>query len=85
MLSAPSRQKSGLPNLTRNAAQLPAVACIPGLLFAFVNDNLFELESLDDCWRKAPFSSKHVVELSTVDPRPPRPGRLTSRPIDNFV
>ena len=54
-------------------------------LFAFASDNLFELESLDDWWRKASFSSQHLVELSTVDPRPPRPGRLTTSPIYIFA
>ena len=54
-------------------------------LLAFVSDNLFEPESFDDCWRKGPFSSKHVVDEGTVDPRLPRPGRLTARPIYGLV
>jgi hypothetical protein len=45
-----------------------ALAGIPGLSFAFVTGNLFQLESLHDCWRKGAFSSKDPVEGSAVDP-----------------
>jgi hypothetical protein len=47
--------------------------------------HLFKLESLEDFWRKRAFSSKHLIEQNAVDPRLPRPGRLTARPIDDFT
>jgi hypothetical protein len=64
---------------TQHARKIGSALARVESFMAFVSDNLFELESLDDCWRKGPLSSKHVVEEGTVDPRPPRPGRLTAR------
>jgi hypothetical protein len=54
-------------------------------LFALVSNNLFEFESLDDVLRKAPLSVQYSVDMSTVDPRPPRPGSLTASPIHVFA
>jgi hypothetical protein len=51
----------------------------------FVSEHPFELESFDDSWRKGPFSIQYPVEVDTVDPRPPSPGRLTASPIYFFV
>jgi hypothetical protein len=84
MHHAPLSQE-GATTLTQHAKKIGSARAGVESFMAFVSDNLFEPESFDDCWRKGPFSSKHVVDEGTVDPRLPRPGRLTARPIYGLV
>ena len=72
------------PDIAR-ASIMPARAAVFILSSRCSRVHLFKFESLEDFSRKRAVSSKHLVEVDAVDPRPPRPGRLTTRPIYDFA